>query len=565
MSVNYNLKDIAKYTTIILIFLSFIFFSASYIKAPGLYYDECIFVNAALGGIDEGFISKRINNVPVMIMPYIGALKSYIYYPVFKIFGVSAESIRLPVIIISAFTLGLSYLLARILFNQWLAIMYVAVLGTDPAFIYFSKLDFGPIVLMVLLKTAGLYLFFKFLVTSSLRYLWLLIIILTLGLYDKINFIWFIIAFVISSGLFYYVELREIYKYNRSGFLYAISSFSLLLIVAFIFVIKPLITFDNHMPNISLTQKFEVILELYKKTMTGENIYGFIIGSSMHNPSWVNYIFAITPVGLIVLLAHQFNKMNHPAASSGVPNRVVDSINAASCGEYDPEKFKHKIPWFFLTIFTLIYLQILLTKQAGGGHHIMMLYPFHLIILFAVISTILLKITNKYKSLLMFSFTAVVCLLLYSQVKANSEYLTAFKTGTSFSKLWDPHIYELSEYVRSQKFDTVLTADWGIREQLATLSPADSHSNYLEIWEAFRGPAQDNISKENVFKTYFREKKGIVIAHASGAETMKNTRDNFLKFSGLFLKNNTLSKTFYNIKGEGLYEVYSFDERTIKY
>jgi hypothetical protein len=46
------------------------------IRSPGLYSDEALFVNGALGGVTDLFVSKRIANIPVMLMPYIGALKS---------------------------------------------------------------------------------------------------------------------------------------------------------------------------------------------------------------------------------------------------------------------------------------------------------------------------------------------------------------------------------------------------------------------------------------------------------------------------------------------------------
>jgi hypothetical protein len=69
---------------------------------PGIQYDEILFGNAARGVIDKSFVWYRIGNFPVLLMPYIGGLKAYLYYLIFKIFGVSAYTIRLPMIFLSA-------------------------------------------------------------------------------------------------------------------------------------------------------------------------------------------------------------------------------------------------------------------------------------------------------------------------------------------------------------------------------------------------------------------------------------------------------------------------------
>jgi hypothetical protein len=48
---------------------------ASYrIDLPGLYMDEVDFVNAARGGSDNTMIYMRLGSVPLLIMPYLGAI-----------------------------------------------------------------------------------------------------------------------------------------------------------------------------------------------------------------------------------------------------------------------------------------------------------------------------------------------------------------------------------------------------------------------------------------------------------------------------------------------------------
>jgi hypothetical protein len=68
------------------------------LSRPGLHYDESLFVNAALDGpyAGGGFVVARFHGVPTMVMPYSGALKSWLYAPLFAVFDGSAALVRLP-------------------------------------------------------------------------------------------------------------------------------------------------------------------------------------------------------------------------------------------------------------------------------------------------------------------------------------------------------------------------------------------------------------------------------------------------------------------------------------
>src|SRR4026208_227145 len=71
-------------------------------KSPGLQYDEALFINGALGGITDSFVHRRVFGIPFMLMPYIGALKAYLFAPIFALLGVSMETIRVPAVVLSA-------------------------------------------------------------------------------------------------------------------------------------------------------------------------------------------------------------------------------------------------------------------------------------------------------------------------------------------------------------------------------------------------------------------------------------------------------------------------------
>src|SRR5438094_28690 len=63
----------------------FVLASCLGLSNPGLQYDELLFANAALGNSHpyHGFIYRETLGITTMVMPYIGALKSWLYAPIF--------------------------------------------------------------------------------------------------------------------------------------------------------------------------------------------------------------------------------------------------------------------------------------------------------------------------------------------------------------------------------------------------------------------------------------------------------------------------------------------------
>src|SRR5438309_11988662 len=110
--------------------------------------DELDFVNAAQGAPDNTMIHMRLGSVPLFIMPYLGALKAWIYAPIFGLFGVSALTIRLPAILIAAVTLLIFYQLMRAQLGPFWSTIGRWILLVDPANFFPSSLDWVATVFM---------------------------------------------------------------------------------------------------------------------------------------------------------------------------------------------------------------------------------------------------------------------------------------------------------------------------------------------------------------------------------------------------------------------------------
>jgi hypothetical protein len=511
--------------------------ASSFIREPGLYYDEVLFVNAALGGINSSFIYKKFLEIPIMLMPYIGALKAYIYYPIFKLFGVSPDTIRLPAIIISSISIWISFMISRHIFdNKWIVLACVATIATDPTFIFMSKLDYGPVVLMIFLKLLVILFFFNLIETFSLLNMWLIVILCLLGIYNKLDFIWFIIAFCIAT-LVFWDKLIAIYNKHRYGFLTSLSVLVAGVFIAFVILIVPLLTGGNKIITINLLERIPRVFYLYRITMDGQSLYNFITNSHLHVKTMINLItlVALFSFGILGLIAvFKQNILNN---------------------------FKTQVVVFFLIASILIFIQIMLTNAANGSHHIMMIWPFHIFFIFSVISLIIGFIGRYFKKTIVVLMIIVFIVLIGSEINTSFGYYDTFKNNQGFNPLWDNKIYQLINYIdnytKNVSINYIISVDWGINNQVFSLVKNKERAKCLDLWPTFNELLQTRNEKW-LYQTYFAGKTVLILLHSSDDEVMPNARKNFFIFSKSYLKSIKLIKVFKN-KQKIIYEVYYYN------
>jgi len=98
------------------------------IDRPGPQQDETLFVNAATLRVPGVYLAHSLAGIPLMVFPYIGALKSWIYDPLFATLGTSPATIRVPAVLIVCAGLAFVYPAVRDLVSRSVALLATAVL-----------------------------------------------------------------------------------------------------------------------------------------------------------------------------------------------------------------------------------------------------------------------------------------------------------------------------------------------------------------------------------------------------------------------------------------------------
>jgi hypothetical protein len=441
------------------------------IDRPGLQYDETAFVNAALGADhpDQHFVHDRFHGVVTKIFPYIGALKSWLYAPIFSVFGTSIETIRIPAVLLGLIAIGLACWLALRLFGAWPAALLALLLATDPAFPTMAKADWGPIVIGGLLRVAALVAYFALLRTRSLRYAWVLGAVLLLGIFNKVDFVWFLASIGLAALL---VHWRELWAIARGRPLAAALPAALFLgVLALLSVTSILPAREVAAPTGSqtLSERLDHRWALFADTFDGTGLYGYMVGIPLEpgTPAPAIYAGALALALVAIVLA------------------------VASRGRFP--RGEARLVAFFLVQIAVIAAFVVGTRQVGGAHHLIQLWPLPqlLVVSLAVLGW---KLGPRALRLGATGIVAVaLAWLLVMQVAVTTEFHEAFE-GDTFTHVWTPEIYELSDRAGrlGSQVDGVVAADWGIGPQVFALNGDAVRERFRDLpgeFAAAGGPA----------------------------------------------------------------------------
>ena len=384
----------------------------------------------------------RVFGQPVctMIMGYIGALKAWLYAPVFWLWPPSVWSLRLPVVLAGAVTIWLFAALLRRVAGGRAAVLGAVLLAADPMFLTTTTFDWGPVALQQLLLVAALLLLVHSRITLGCM-------ALGLALWNKAIFLWLLSSLAVVAVLLFGRRIRAELTWPRMSRAAG----------AFLLGALPLVFFNLHQPGETirgreyglrdLAQKVEVM----KRTVRGDAMAGFLTAEP-HGEE--------TPAG---------NRIE--SASLWVSDRAGRRLTGwqlylvplALAGLFAART--RRVLLFFALAFLIAWAQMLVTVEAGGSvHHTVTLWP--LLHAFLAIGLAAVFPSGRKGA----AACGLVCALAAgSNVLVTNEYLARlirFGPGP----LWTDAVYPLAEKIRQVDARYVHPADWGMGDAVKLLA-----------------------------------------------------------------------------------------------
>ncbi|MGN6645614.1 MAG: ArnT family glycosyltransferase [Cytophaga sp.] len=500
--------DSKKYTYLVCFLLALYLAIACYkLDSPGMQYDELLFVNGALHNrADNSFVRMAVGDFPVLLMAYIGALKSYLYYPILNTIDVSVWSIRLPAILITMGSLFVIYTILCKIFFRRLALMELCILVLDPSFIYMTRLDVGPNVLELFTKCMACLFFCRyFYEKADLKYLIFGSIFLALGLFNKLNFLWFINAFYATVFILHFSSIKKAILQRDLSTLKPYLVMTTVYVGFIMYFIWIAVSFElADVPGASIADKFFNKFWQIRDVLNGKAFLGYIygIGNNTINNSILVFYFLIISIGAILNIFITQNEF------------II--------------RYK-KIFTALLLIIVFDVIQMLLTRQANAPWHAFTIYPFFTVLLVYSIYSIYV-VLHQHKHIAKLICGLVFSVIIIYQVSVIAAYTRVL--GTPVKNIaWSEKVNELIQYTK-EKDGVFISLDWGIHTALISFD--HKKDKYYECFPFFNATSTSEEKKEYKERYFSDPSSVIIIAHTREEQKFPRAFQNFEKFTAEF-------------------------------
>jgi hypothetical protein len=386
------------------------------------------------------------NEIPVMLIGYLGALKTWLYNPYFLAVTPGPVSLRLPMVLVAAATLGLFFALLDRVAGRAAAWIGTLLLATDSCYLLLTTTDFGFVVLQFFFKLAALLLLLKFHDAGSRWALAGAFFLLGLALWDKAVFLWVLFGLAVAALLVFPREIRR----HLTGRNVAIAAAALLLGAL------PLVIYNIAHPLETVRANAKV---------AGEPVFGKfpVLTSTLDGNILFGFVTALDPGPQPGQPRHWFQSLalrvaewtRHPRRNLLIPALLISLL-------FVWRKDIRRPMLFALLMCAGTWLAMALTTGAGASaQHTILLWPFPQWMVAMAFS----RAPVKWAA----AATAVVCLS--NAAVTNQYYADLIRNGPAIH--WTDSMDALNQYLIDSRAGAIYGADWGFIETLNLISEGE--------------------------------------------------------------------------------------------
>lgn len=449
------------------------------------------------------------NPVPVMVLPYVGALKAWLYFPLLQNLEVTPTLLRTPVLLIGTVSVGLFFTLLDRTIGRRGAIAGTLLLATDAVFLIATTYDFGPMALLHCFLLAGLLLLLNFERTPRNRTLALAFFVFGLALWHKALFIWMLDGVVVAAVAVFPKRILPLITPARL----------MVAAIALCAGASPLIFFNVvsrgatlHTSEVmSANVRFSQKLLMVGKTMSGNVLFGWLTEEAQPETD-------VAPRKIPAKVSVEISRFLGGRVRF---NGIFYGFLISCC----------LVPWLYFTpfrsaaLFAAIYLlvtwaqMVVLPNTGASLHHVLLLWPFpHFLIAIAI--TIIAGALGRHGGRIA---SCIVVLMVGSNLLLINQYYADLTThGTT--ALWTDAVYPLFNYLDSLGTPRVVVTDWGYETTLCLLS--DGEMRLDDISYRLLDPSPAETAR---ILSLIRDPKNIFVQRTagSGSEEFGKAREHF--------------------------------------
>jgi len=462
---------------VVILPLLFFGLGLAFLPLVGIQADEVFFANAIFHLPSAAAFDAHIfhQQIPLMQLSYLGALKSWLYFPILTRIRPSYLTIRLPVLLLGTVTIWLFVRMLERAHSVTVAWVGGLLLATDTVYLLTTCFDWGPVALQHLLTLAGMALLLQFASNGRNSRLFWGFFCFGLALWDKALFVWLFGGLIIATLAVFPRELWSRLTPRNLGLAIAGLLVGALPLVVYN-VAFPLETFRSNSSLVpsQLASRWHAL----RITLDGEILWDYMVrppwapGNARDSESTLEDISDEVQL-LAGVRYHYHNEMEAAFLAALV---LVPLL------WFTPAR---RPLLFCLIAMAVAWIQMALTKDAGlGAHHVVLLWPLpHWFLAVALVEAAAWR-PLQWKHAGAVLLAAVVIFLAVDNLLLTNEYFYQLETYGP-TKSWNDAIFRLSEEAGRIPADLVVD-DWGILAPLLVL-----HRNQLHLFfadQAFLAP-----------------------------------------------------------------------------
>jgi 4-amino-4-deoxy-L-arabinose transferase-like glycosyltransferase len=521
--------------------LCIFFFCAglAFIPHVGIEADEALFAQGVYrprGDIYSIHIGR--SNVPIMLMSYLGALKSIVYGPVLRNLGVGLHTLRIPMLLAGTISVWLFFLLLRRVAGERAALIGCVLLACDPMYLLTSCFDWGPVALQHLLTIGGALALIYFFQERRDGALAAAAFLFGLALWDKALAVWII------SGL----GIAGILTFPRQIFAALSGRRVCIAVLAFCAGALPLILYNanNHWETFNGNFQRDIASVPRKAAFlvhsaTGSGLFNWLTADDYQTPH------PHEPTALLEKASARISAVaGHPRNALLLYGFILSLLLAPFAG-----RKALRLIAFGLAAMGIAWIQMAINRETGGSiHHTILLWPIPQFIIAISFS----GACDRLGRAAIPALAAIVAILgICGALVTNEYFATLVRNGSG--PVWSDAIFPLSRYLKDSPDRWVFAMDWNIAEPLHLL-----HRGKVLVGAGFEQISKPEMTPADrvLANQMFTNPENLFISHTPAFETFHGYTQKLAEYgTAIGYRRQTLT-TIADSHGRNVYEVYRY-------
>ena len=387
-----------------------------------------------------------------MLMSYVGALKSWVYGPILRLFGAGPMTLRLPALLAATGSVWLLYLLLRRIGGARAAIAGCVLLAADGVYLLTASFDWGPVAFQHLLLVGAGFCVVQFFQRGGHWALAGGAFLAGLALWDKALAVWLLSGMAIAGLLTFPRQIFGAISRRRLGIAAA----------AFVVGALPLMIYNAGHHWVTFRGNFKrepggikAKFPMLVATINGSGLFGWMTSEDWQTPN------PHPPSGVLERASAEISTLaGHPRH-----NLLLYAVILALLVTPLARGTDLRAILFVLIVWAVAWVQMAITVNTGGSvHHTILLWPLPQMLVALAFAAASRRIGRAGIPALA-AVTAAMALAGALVINEYHDVMLRFGGAQS----WNEAIYALDRYVAATPAKSVLCLDWGIMDPLRLL------------------------------------------------------------------------------------------------